>query len=312
LKSISELPEGVRRLLGAGSLKGVVLFPGEDSVEALKRLCGILPTELVVYTSPPSTRPLSLSAALSSLSAIARSCEVRVALSPTTVLRDYLRAEPASCHFLLRGDLLPLETLYKATHRLPEEAPDAFLSQVGLLETPWLGRDKSAFFVVSDCLLNARPDKTARTNIIRNGVAVWEAVSDEPARVALLSAVEQVYPGMPVTVESAEIAAAAAGTIPGAFVQGPLSFDVALDAEAARDKGASGNVAGRANVLVGSTAEVSNGIYVVLTLTQKATAASVLVGGSVPLALPFPSDGVETVFNSACLAALLGLGRGSA
>ncbi len=312
MKSIVELPEAVRGLLGAGTLKGVVLFPGEDCVAALKRLCGLLPTELVVYTGSPSSVSSSFSAALSSLSAAARSCEVRVALSPATVLRDYLTAECPGCHFLLRGDLLSLETLYKATHRLPDDAPGAFLSQVGFVEMPWRGHDRNAFFVVSDCFLNARPDKTARMDIIRNSVAVWEAVSDDPARVALLSAVEQVYPGVPVTVESAEIAAAAAGKMRGAFVQGPLSFDVALDAEAARDKGVSGGVAGRANVLVGSTVEVSNGIYVVLTLTQKAGAASVLVGGRVPLALPFPSDGVDTAFNSACLAALLGLRRGAA
>ncbi len=279
------------------------MFPGDDSVGALERLCALFPTELVIYTTSSATE-------ISSLSAAARSCEVRMALSPATVLRDYLTAENPGCHFLLRGDLFSLETLYSATHRLAEGAQRAFFSQVGLIEMPWRGHDRSAFFVVSDCFLNARPDKNARMNIIRRSVDVWKALSDDPARVALLSAIEQVYPGVPVTVESADIAAAAAGTIPGAFVQGPLSFDVALDAEPARDKGVSGEVAGRANVLVGSTVEVSNGIYVALTLTQKAAAASVLVGGSIPLALPFPSDGVETTLNSICLAALLSLGRG--
>jgi phosphotransacetylase len=300
LKSITQLPEAVRGLLGGGTLKGVVLFPGADSVAALKRMCALFPTELVVYTGPTTPD-------LSSLSAAARSCETRLALSPATVLRDYLTSELPHCHFVVRGDLLSLETFYKAVHRLGGDAPGASVSQVGLIEMP----PREGFFIVSDGFINASPDKNARLNIIRNSVAVWRALSDSPARVALLSAVEQVNPGMPVTVESAEIAQAAGEAVRDAFVQGPLSFDVALDAEAARDKGASGEVAGRANVLVGNAVEVSNGIYVVLTLLPKASAASVVVGGRVPVALPFPSDGIETTFNSVCLAALLGLRRGA-
>jgi phosphotransacetylase len=96
-------------------------------------------------------------------------------------------------------------------------------------------------------------------------------------------------------------------SVPGVIVEGPLSFDVALDAEAAREKGVGGEVAGRANILVGSTVEVSNGIYTALTLLPKARSAGVVVGGSVPLAFPFPSDGVEAAVNSVCLAALLAL-----
>ena len=299
MKSISQLPEAVRGLLGGGTLKSVVLFPGGDCVAALKRICDLFPTELVVYTR--STTP-----DLSSLSAAARSYEMRLALSPATVLRDYLTSERSHCHFVVRGDFLSLETFYKAVHRLGGDAPGASVAQVGLIEMP----PREGFFIVSDGFINARPNKNARLNIIRNSVAVWRALDDSPARVALLSAVEQVNPGMPVTVESAEIAQAAGEAVRDAFVQGPLSFDVALDAEAARDKGVSGEVAGRANVLVGNAVEVSNGIYVVLTLLPKASAASVVVGGRVPVALPFPSDGVETAFNSICLAALLGLRRG--
>ena len=301
MKSISELPEAVRRLLGAETLKGVVLFPGDDCLAALERLSGLFPTELVIYTNSPVVKFLSLSART-------RTCELRVAMSPATVLRDYLTGEFPHCHFLLRGDLLSLETLYKVSHRLAEDTPRTFLSQVGLIEMP----SREGFFIVSDGLLNARPDKSARLDIIRNSVAVWKGLSEDPARVALLAAVEQVNPGMQVTVESAEIASAGKKAMAGAFVEGPLSFDVALDAEAARDKRVSGEVAGRANVLIGSTVEVSNGIYVVLTLLPKAAAASVVVGGKAPLALPFPSDGVETIFNSVCLAALLDLRPGVA
>ncbi|MBN1503663.1 MAG: hypothetical protein JW952_01225 [Candidatus Eisenbacteria bacterium] len=301
MKSITQLPEAVSRLLGDRALKSVVLFPGGDCLAALERVCAVFPTDLVVYAR-------SVTPELSSLSAAARSCEVRVALSPATVLRDYMTSELPQCDLVVRGDLLSLETFYKAGHGLSGDAPGVYPTQVGLIEMP----PREGFFIVSDGLMNARPDKSGRLRIIRNSVEVWRALSDEPPRVALLSAVEQVYPGMPVTVESAEIAKAASGAVGEASVQGPLSFDVALDADAARDKGVSGEVAGRANVLVGSSVEVSNGIYVVLTLLAKARAASIVVGGGVPVALPFPSDGVETAFNSVCLAALLGLGRRAA
>jgi hypothetical protein len=297
------LPEAVGELLGEEKLSGVALFPGKDSLAALERLSELFPAELVVYTESPAGKPLSVPAG-------AEKCEIRPAMSPGTVLRDYMAGglnrsndlNPRS-HFLLRGDNLDLDTIYRVGHRLAEDDPETFLSQVGLLQMP----SQRHFFVISDGLLNPRPDKNARLRIIRNAAAVWKALSEEPARVALLAAVEQVYPGMQVTVDSAEVATASKDAIRNAVVDGPLSFDVALDAEAARDKGSSGGVAGRANVLIGSTVEVSNGIYVALTMLPKASSASVVVGGGVPLAAPLPSDGADAVFSSLCLAALLGL-----
>jgi phosphate butyryltransferase len=111
---------------------------------------------------------------------------------------------------------------------------------------------------------------------------------------------------MPVTVESAEIARICkAGGIKQARVDGPLSFDVALVEQIAREKGATGEVAGNADVLVGSSIEVINGVYMAQTVLARANAASVVVGGKAALALPFPSDCVDNIFFSICLACLL-------
>jgi phosphate butyryltransferase len=173
---------------------------------------------------------------------------------------------------------------------------------VALLEAAALAR----VLVMSDGFVNPRPDIRTRLAIIGNCLSVCQAIGISAPRVALLAAVEQVYPGMPVTVESAEIAnICKAGETKRAHVDGPLSFDVALVEQVAKEKGATGEVAGNADVLVGSSIEVINGIYMAQTVLARANAASVVVGGKAPLALPFPSDCVDNIFFSICLACLL-------
>ncbi len=341
LRRIAEFPEAIRGLLGGRPLKGLVLYPGEETLTALERLTELFPAEvtLVVESAEEGQLP-GLGKAFPSEVFIAQDQEstLRESLlggpgqtrtspvrprvntsgeSDDTSDRSQRRSTPSRStisplsrdyDFLLRGSRLTLETVYRACRNTVEKvhgrSGGEFLSQVALFEPA-----EHRLFLVSDCLLNARPDAEARLQIIRNAVSAWDTIGAGPARVALLAAIEQVSPGVPVTVESAETAEASKKEVPGVSVEGPLSFDVALDEEAAREKGAKGEVAGRANVLIGSTVEVSHGIYAALTLLPRVVSASAVVGGRVPMALPFPSDGVRTTVDSACFASLLSLRR---
>ena len=70
-------------------------------------------------------------------------------------------------------------------------------------------------------------------------------------RVALLAASEALSAAMPETVDAAEIQnLAEAGAFGDAWVQGPLSFDLAYSSEAGGKKRVDGEVVGRADALV--------------------------------------------------------------
>jgi phosphotransacetylase len=125
--------------------------------------------------------------------------------------------------------------------------------------------------------------------------------------VAALAAVEVVYPQMPVTMEAAVLAKMAdRGQIKKVALDGPLSFDVAVDGTAASAKGITNSaVAGKANAFLAPNAEVAFGIYSALSLFADASGANVIVGGRVPVATAIRSDSEESRYQSLALACLL-------
>ncbi|MCX5801588.1 MAG: phosphate acyltransferase [Candidatus Eisenbacteria bacterium] len=299
MKTLNE----VTVLLSSGKkkdrLRGAVFSPGEDTLLALKAAAALLPVEFRVYGGGAAVDTIE--------SLLGDTCYEFVRTDdPVRELSQCLCGEKPGgetpFHFVVRGDLLSLEDTHRAISLAGSGENVSDLSQVAVLDATSLGR----ILVVSDGFVNPRPDIRTRLAIIRNGLRVCRALGMSYPRVALLAAVEQVYPGMSVTVESAEIAKlAGAGEITGADVDGPLSFDVALVEQVAREKGATGKVAGKAELLVASSIEVANGIYMAQTVLARANAASVVVGGKAPLALPFPSDCIDNIIFSICLACLL-------
>lgn len=299
--------------------RGAVFSPGEDTIAAVNKIVALLPVEFTIYGDASNIETIKSRFTGDCCKFVRTEDPVRE-LS-TCLFGEALRTG-SSFHFLVRGDFLSLEDTRLAVSipgsdtrgRQANQSASGtsvsseltkprspFLSHVAAIEAPSLSR----VLVITDGFVNQRPDVETRLAIIRNGVRVCEVMGTSYPKVALLAAVEQVYPGMPVTVESSEIAKmAAAGEIEGAAVDGPLSFDVALVEHVAREKGATGRVAGNADLLVGSSIEVINGIYMAQTVLARANAASVVVGGKTPLALPFPSDCVDNIFLSMCLACL--------
>ncbi len=161
--------------------------------------------------------------------------------------------------------------------------------------------------LLSDAAVNMEPDLKAKLAIIDNAIRVAGNIGIGLPRVAVLAAVEAVYPHMPVTVDAAIIAKMAdRNQIGGAIVDGPLPFDVAVDMAAARTKGIVGSpVAGQADILLAPDIATANGVYRAMTLFGRAAMGGVVVGGKVPVVLNSRSDSVDNRFNSIILATLM-------
>ncbi|MEW6411519.1 MAG: phosphate acyltransferase [Candidatus Zixiibacteriota bacterium] len=167
-------------------------------------------------------------------------------------------------------------------------------------------RYKKLLFL-TDAAVNMEPDLKIKLALIDNAVKVAKIVGVDMPRVAVIAAVEVIYPQMPVTMDAAVISKMAdRKQIKGAYVDGPLSFDIAVDMFAAQSKGITDSkVAGQADILLAPNIETANGIYKAMSLYGKSQLGGVIYGGKVPAVVSSYSDSVETRFHSIVLASLV-------
>lgn len=122
------------------------------------------------------------------------------------------------------------------------------LSHVCVFDIP--GIDRLLF--LTDVAFMTYPALEEKVSIINNTLPVCKACGVDMPKVAPLAAVEVVNPKMPVTLEADELTKMCEeGKLTGCIVDGPLSLDLAIDAEAAKHKGATGRkIQGDADVLL--------------------------------------------------------------
>ena len=93
--------------------------------------------------------------------------------------------------------------------------------------------------------------------------------------------------------------------IAGALLDGPLAFDNAVSAAAARIKGIQSEVAGRADVLVVPDLESGNMLAKQLEYLGGAASAGIVLGARVPIVLTSRADSRESRIASCAIAVLL-------
>ena len=160
------------------------------------------------------------------------------------------------------------------------------------------------------------PGLKCKLALINNAVAFAGKVGLDLPRVALIAAVEVVYTQMQVTMDAAVIAKMGERKqIEGAFVDGPLSFDVAISTEVAHSKGiaeakgiTNSPVAGQADILIAPNIETANGIYKAVGLYGKAEVGGVICGGKTPVILSSRSETVKNRLNSIVLGVISAAG----
>ncbi len=183
---------------------------------------------------------------------------------------------------------------------------DRRLSHVFVLDLP--GRSEP--LLITDAVVNMAPDLAEKREIVQNAVDLARTLHLQEIRVALLSAVESVNAKIGSTIDAAALCKMAdRGQIEGALIDGPLALDDALSEAAAREKGIISAVAGRANVLVVPEFESGNMLAKALMLFGGATAAGIVLGARVPIALTSRADTIAAHIASLAIARLLSLKR---
>lgn len=156
---------------------------------------------------------------------------------------------------------------------------------------------------VTDAAINIYPNLDAKRDIVQNAIDLVRALGTDRPKVAILSAIETVYPPIASTVEAAALCKMAdRGQITGGVLDGPLAFDNAVSKAAARAKGIVSEVAGDADILVTPDLEAGNMVAKQLIHLAGAEAAGLVLGARVPIMLTSRADGPAARLASAALA----------
>jgi phosphate acetyltransferase len=179
---------------------------------------------------------------------------------------------------------------------------DRLLSHVFVMEVPTYHK----LLLITDAAINISPDIHQKAAIAQNAVDLARRLGVEQPKVAALSSIETINANIPSTVHAACLSKMAErGQIKGAVVDGPLAFDNAISAEAARDKGIVSPVAGDLDVLVVPDLDAGNILSKNLEYLASAKMAGIVMGAMVPVVLTSRSDPPRARVYSLALASLL-------
>lgn len=203
-------------------------------------------------------------------------------------------------HVLMKGSMKTENILrgvfryLKASGRLKQ---GELISHVVVLDIP----KRNKLVAISDAAVNTYPDEEKRVKIIDNALKVAKNLNIRQPKVAIISAIESVNKSVESSLEAERIAKRFAGR-PDCIVEGPLSFDVAMDAAIAHEKKYRGEIKGNADILIMPDIDAGNVAYKSLTTQSGATVAGVILCGDMPMVLTSRGDSARSKLASISLA----------
>ncbi|MCE5249739.1 butyrate kinase [bacterium] len=204
---------------------------------------------------------------------------------------------------LMKGSVKTESILRGVFHFLKDSGklkPGELISHVFVMDIPV----RNKLLLISDAAVNTYPDEEKRIKIIENTLKVASTLNIQKPKVAVVSAIESVN----LSIESSIVAERIAGHFAGrndCIVEGPLSFDVAMDQGIAMEKHYKGQIRGNADILIMPDIDAGNVLYKSLTTQSGATAAGVILCGNMPLVLTSRGDSARSKLSSISLAVKL-------
>lgn len=173
------------------------------------------------------------------------------------------------------------------------------MSLLAFMESP----NYHKVFGITDVGLLTYPDKDQKKAAIENAVGAFHALGVQNPKVAILAAVEKVNPKMPETVDAAEIKKEG---VEGCIIEGPISYDLAMDPDAAAIKGYESPVAGDADILVVPDIVSGNIAAKTITVIGGGRTGGAVLGALVPVLLVSRSASADDKYMSIVISALIG------
>ncbi len=181
---------------------------------------------------------------------------------------------------LIKG-MLQTGTLLKAVvNRQSGIRASEVMSHVAILDVPSYHK----LLYVTDGGMVVAPDLEQKRHILKNAVDFCRFLGYDCPKAAALCAVETVTPSMPETADAAVLKAEGErGDFGPCVVEGPISLDLATDAEAAQVKGYHSPVAGDADILLAPSIAAGNLLGKSLYGLAGGEMAGVVLGARAPI-----------------------------
>jgi phosphate acetyltransferase len=203
---------------------------------------------------------------------------------------------------MMKGSLHTDELMKAAMQRDTGLRTSRRITHVFVMDTPAYPRT----LLITDAAINIKPEFEDKIHIVQNAIDLAHALGIPEPKVALLSAIETVNPKIPSTMEAAALCKMAdRGQITGGILDGPLAFDTAVSAKAAKIKHLNSPVTGQADILVVPDLESGNMLAKQLEYLGGAQLAGIVLGARVPVILTSRADSAETRLTSCAVAVLL-------
>lgn len=164
---------------------------------------------------------------------------------------------------------------------------------------------ENRLMIITDCAINIAPTYEDKIRIIHNAVRLANALGCDMPKVAVLAPVEVVNPAIASTVEAAMLAEACnCGQIKECIVAGPFGLDNAVSEDAARHKNITGEVAGKADILIMPDLAAGNIFTKSLHYFARLKTAGTAQGPDVPAIFSSRTDTATDKFNAILIAVL--------
>ena len=292
--------EQLRQLLGSSKTKTVVVACAHDShtLEAIlkAREEDLVKCLLVGHKDEIFRIAADLGYTLNEEEVLEAETDEEAATISVRLVRE------GKADFLQKG-LMQTATILKAVvNRQTGLHTGGMISHTALLEIP--GYHK--LVCVTDAGMIPNPDLEGKKAIVRNAVDMFHRLGYDLPLVSALCAAENVSPKIPETVDAAALKEACkADELGKCYVEGPISFDLAMNKESAKIKRFNSPVSGETDILLVPNITAGNIMAKSLMEFGGARMAGCVIGAKCPIALNSRSASFEEKYYSLLLCALV-------
>ena len=263
-------------VIHAADLVNAVLVVEQDKVEDLYKL-------LAEHGKTPEDFPIEV---------------VPEGMHPSVCAAKLIHAGKAD--FLMKGKIMTGNLLKGVLAPEAELRTGSLMSHVMLFEVP--GYHK--LLGVTDGGMCTYPDLEKKIGIVKNAVQFFHKIGVEKPNVAALCAIETINPKMQETVDAAELKRMSLeGELPSCYVEGPISYDLAMVPELSAIKGYDCPCVGDFDILLVPEIVVGNVLGKALVYTAGGRMAGLIMGCKVPIVLASRGSSAEEKYYSLALGA---------
>lgn len=203
--------------------------------------------------------------------------------------------------FLMKGKIETANLLKPVIDKKNGLHTGRLMSHIAFFELPTYHK----LLLITDAGMVTYPGLEQKTQIIKNAVTTLCNMGYENPKIAILAGVEKINPKMQETIDAAEIKKMnQVGDLTKCIIEGPISYDLAMNRESASIKGFDSPYCGDFDVLIVPMMSAGNILSKALIYNGSAKMAGIIVGAKIPIVLTSRGATSEEKYLSLVLSAL--------